>query len=229
MVTYNRKILLLEDDNLFAESLIDLLEINKYDIDHAKDGEEALNYSFDNTYDLFLFDINVPKINGIELLKDLRISKDYTPTIFLTSYKDDETINESFLSGCDDYIKKPFNVNELLLRVNAVLKRTAKVNDTKIFLTKNIYFDFEKRIVFEKDLEVIMPFKVICLLELFIQKDNSIVTNEEIISKLWSVSEEYSSGSLRLYINRLRNLLGKEKIINIKKVGYKIEGIILEQ
>ena len=220
-----RKILLLEDDNLFAKTLVDFLEESDFYIDCVDDGEKALAKSYENHYDLYLFDINVPKLNGIELLKALRDSDIKIPTIFLTSYKDDYTINECFISGCDDYIKKPFKVNELLLRINAVLKRTSRV-ENKVNISNSCYYDFNSRRVYCNNEDIHLPLKVIQLLELFIQRDNKTVTTSEIIDKLWSNYEEYSEGSIRLYITKLRNIVGKEKIVNIKKVGYKISGLV---
>ena len=223
-----RKILLLEDDKLFASTVSDFLEESNFDIDIASDGEEALTRSYENYYDLYLFDINVPKLNGIELLKNLRDNGIKIPAIFLTSYKDDNTLNECFISGCDDYIKKPFKVNELVLRINAVLKRTSRI-ENKVNLSKNCYYDFNSRRIYCDDKEFSVPLKVIQLLELFIENNNKTITTQEIIDRLWSNYEEHSEGSIRLYITKIRNIVGKEKIINIKKVGYEILDIISDQ
>jgi len=216
-----RKILLVEDDKLFAESIIDFLEDEDFYVDFSCDAEDALEKSYQHNYDLFLFDINLPGISGIELLNALRENQNDTPAIFLTSYKDDETLKECFINGCDDFLKKPVKIDELLLRINAVLKRVKKVE--KIFrLSKNSYYDFNKRSVFIDDRDIRLPLKVIQLLELFIQKNNTVITFEDITSHLWSVNEEISEGSLRIYIKRLREIIGKEKIKNIKKIGYEV-------
>jgi len=216
-----RDILLVEDDKLFAESVCDFLSEEGFFIDLAKDGEEALEKSYKKNYDLFLFDINLPKISGIELLKELRKNQNETPTIFLTSYKDDETLKECFINGCDDFLRKPVKIDELLLRIQAVLKRVKKID--KVFkLSSNSYYDFQKRAVFCDQTDIHLPLKVIQLLELFIEKNNSVITFEEINSHLWSASEEVSEGSLRIYISKLRELIGKESIKNIKKIGYEV-------
>ena len=96
------KILILEDDDLFASTLEDFLSEEGFEVDIAKDGEECLELNFKKNYDLYIFDINVPKINGLDLLEQLRQSDDNTPTIFLTSYKDKDTLHDAFLKGCDD-------------------------------------------------------------------------------------------------------------------------------
>jgi len=214
--------LLLEDDELFASTLEDFLEDEGFEIDIAYDGEECLNLNYENKYDLYIFDINVPKINGLDLLEQLRASGDETPSIFLTSYKDKETLQQGFLNGCDDYLKKPVDLDELILRVKALLKRNKKHFET-IKLTESLVFDPQSKRVYENEEDLNLPIKVLELLELFIENRGEIVTKNMIISKLWSIEEEYSEGSIRVYINTIKKLLGKDSLSNIKGVGYKIE------
>lgn len=217
------KILILEDDTLFANTLEDFLTCEEFIVNIAKDGEEALNLNYDNNYDLYIFDINVPKINGLELLKLLRQNNDATPTIFLTSYKDKDTLKDAFLKGCDDYIKKPVDLDELLFRIKAILKRNKK-EFKQIILGNNIFFNPISKRVFEDGVDVNLPIKVLEMLELFLENRNEIVTKDMIISKLWSTSQSYSEGSIRVYINQLKKLFkNKEAIVNIKGIGYKLE------
>ena len=217
------KILILEDDTLFANTLEDFLACEEFIVNIAKDGEEALSLNYENNYDLYIFDINVPKINGLELLKLLRQNSDSTPTIFLTSYKDKDTLKEAFLKGCDDYIKKPVDLDELLFRIKAVLKRNKKEFE-EITLGNNIVFNPVSKRVFEDEVDMNLPIKVLEMLELFLENRNEIVTKEMIISKLWSASQSYSEGSIRVYINQLKKLFeNKEAIINVKGIGYKLE------
>lgn len=216
------RILLLEDDELFAETIEDFLEDEGYKIDIAKDGEKALELNFNTNYDLYLLDINVPKINGLELLKDLRDSGDNTPTIFLTSYKDKETLSQGFLNGADDYLKKPIDLDELLLRIKSLLKRTGK-QISSIKLENNLIFEPSLKRVFKDGIDMNLPMKVIELLELFLENKNQIITKDMIVSRLWGINEEYSEGSIRVYINGIKKIFGKEKITNIKGIGYKFE------
>ncbi|AXH15155.1 response regulator transcription factor [Malaciobacter mytili] len=216
------KILILEDDELFAQTLEDFLEEENFEVDIANDGEEALELNYNNNYDLYLLDINVPKLNGLELLKELRGSGDETATIFLTSYKDKDTLEQGFLSGCDDYIKKPVDLDELLLRIKSILKRCGKVIES-IKLKEDLIFNPITKRVYQDGKDLNIPIKIVSLLELFLENKESIITKEMIISKLWSVSEEYSEGSIRVYINNLKKILGKDSITNIKGIGYKIE------
>ena len=217
------KILVLEDDELFASTLEDFLTDENLIVDIANDGEKCLALNYEKNYDLYIFDINVPKINGLELLEQLRKSNDNTPTIFLTSYKDKDTLQDAFIKGCDDYLKKPVDLDELLLRIKALLKRNKKQFDL-VKLSNKIYFNPINKRVYEDELDLNLPIKVLELLELFIENRGEIVTKEMIISKLWATSEEYSEGSIRVYINQIKKLFeNKDVISNIKGVGYKIE------
>ena len=216
------KILVLEDDELFASTVEDFLTDEGFEVDIAIDGEECLELNFKKNYDLYIFDINVPKINGLELLEQLRTSGDNTPSIFLTSYKDKDTLQTAFLNGCDDYLKKPADLDELILRIKALLKRNKKQFDI-INLSKSITFNPANKRVYENEIDLNLPIKVLELMELFVENRGEIVSKEMIISKLWSTSQEYSEGSIRVYINQIKKLFDKDAILNIKGVGYKIE------
>jgi DNA-binding response OmpR family regulator len=216
------KILLLEDDELFASTVEDFLSDEGFDVDIASDGEECLELNFKKNYDLYIFDINVPKINGLDLLKQLRQSDDNTPTIFLTSYKDKDTLHDAFLKGCDDYLKKPVDLDELILRIKALLKRNKKQFEI-IQLSENLTFNPSSKRVYENEVDINLPIKVLDLMELFVENRGEIVTKNMIITKLWATNEEYSEGSIRVYINQIKKLLDKDSILNIKGIGYKIE------
>jgi len=216
------KILVLEDDELFSESLEDFLVEEGFNVDIAHDGEEALDKNYENNYDLYLFDINVPKINGLDLLKELRQSGDNTPSIFLTSYKDKETLQEGFNNGADDYLKKPVDLDELLLRIKSLLKRSGKQLKNLVINESLIYNPSTKRLL-QNDIDLQVPSKIIDLFELCLENRDKIVSKNMIVQRLWSMNEEYSEGSIRVYINNLKKILGKESIVNIKGVGYKVE------
>ncbi|MCT7536316.1 response regulator transcription factor [Aliarcobacter butzleri] len=217
------KILVLEDDELFASTLEDFLIEEKFVIDIAKDGEECLSLNYENNYDLYIFDIKVPKISGLELLASLRNSEDNTPTIFLTSYKDKDTLQEAFVKGCDDYLKKPVDLDELLLRIKALLKRNKKQFEL-IKLTETLDFNPINKRIYENGMDLNLPTKILDLIELFIENRGDIVTKEMIINRLWAANEDYSEGSIRVYINQIKKLFSDANvIINIKGIGYKIE------
>ena len=113
------KILLLEDDPNLGKSLIKYLQRHDYEVDWAKQGEEAIDLSYDNKYDLYLFDVNVPLVNGIDVLTGLRQAEDRTPTIIISAQIDIDSMTKGFTAGADDYVKKPFDPEELLLRIKA--------------------------------------------------------------------------------------------------------------
>ena len=213
------KILLLEDDQLLAETLIDLLEDEGYEITHSPNGQDALDTVFKQKFHLYLLDINVPLINGVTLLQELRCANDNTPAIFLTSHKDKEMLNSGFKSGADDYITKPFDNDELLFRINALLRR----NKPKKLECINLlcHDEVHKRILYDnKELE--LSKKEYQLLYLLMSHADILVPKEMILDELWNNYEGGSAGAIRVYINRIKQLLPKVKIENIRGVGYKI-------
>ncbi len=215
------KILLLEDDELFAETLIDTLEELGYEVVHATNGEKFLDLSYERNFDIYLLDINVPRLNGIETLTQIREKNDPTPAIFLTSYKDKETLKNGFLSGCDDYLTKPFDIDELELRIISLLKRSGKVVDLVAF--DNVIYNPVNQTITKNGIDMGCGQKVIELFKLFYENRGKIVTKEMIIARLWNYDEEYSDGSIRVYITKFQKLFDEKKIHNIKNVGYKVE------
>lgn len=213
------KVLLLEDDFLFGESLQDFLEEEGMDVHVCRNGQEAMEITYREHFDLYLLDINVPLVNGLELLKDLRRAEDTTPAIFLTSYQDKETMVKGFGIGADDYLKKPFDMDELMLRITAVLRR---IKGKPALCVGSLCMDEEHRSVTLKGRELALTVKEFQLLSLMMRNVGQVVTKEIITQELWSTSENVSSGAIRVYINRLKSELGPEKIENIRGVGYRL-------
>ena len=213
------KILLLEDDLLFAETLEDLLEEEGYEITHVPNGQVALDTIYENKFDIYLLDINVPLIDGVTLLNELRCCDDNTPTIFLTSHKDKEMLKKSFKSGADDYLTKPFDNDELIFRIEALLRRVKK--DVKECVALLCHDEEHKRFFYDK-VELELSKKEYELLLVLVLHVNSPVPKELIINELWSSSESGSDGAIRVYINRLKQVLPQMKIENIRGIGYKL-------
>ena len=217
-------ILLLEDDELFSLSLIDYLEeFSEVKITHANNSNMMLELIYENRYDLYLLDINLPDISGLDLLKEIRNATDETPTIFLTSYKDKETLKEGFENGADDFMTKPFDMDELILRINSLMKRVKKQNHISL---GDVEFNFDTKEVKVDGKIVKLSLKALELFELFYQNNNAIVTKDMIINRLWNASESYSEGSIRVYVNSIKKLFLDTTVFNIsniKNIGYKIE------
>ncbi|WP_281951282.1 response regulator transcription factor [Nitrosophilus kaiyonis] len=214
------KVLLLEDDELFSETIKDFLEEEEFKVSVVEDAKKALNRCYKGKYDLYLFDVKVPFMSGFDLLKELRSSGDDTPTIFITSYKEKENLTEGFLSGADDYIKKPVDLDELLFRIKAVLKRSI---GEELVDFDGFRFDMKRKILLRDNIEVELNKKESELLALLLKNRKKIVTKEMIYDKLWDNDEIISDGALRVYINNLKKIFGKNSITNIRGVGYRFE------
>jgi len=215
------KILLVEDDIDLNDTIKEYLE-NEYDITSVYDGEEALNKAYERSFDLIILDVKLPKINGFEVAKEIRKFKN-TPIIFLTSLDSEKDVEEGFLSGGDDYIKKPFSLKELKYRIEAILRRI--YGDSKIVkLFDGFEFDITKEKLYKNSKEIHLKPKIAKLLKLLIQKRGDVLSKNEIFNELYDFNEEPNETSIRTFINTLRNILGKEKIKTVKSVGYKFVG-----
>jgi DNA-binding response OmpR family regulator len=213
------RVLVLEDNELLLETLEDFLENEGFGVDLAKDGEEALRLSYKNSYALYLLDIKVPLVDGIELLKELREYGDNTPAIFITSSVDKESITKGYEAGCDEYIKKPFDLDELLMRIKAVLKRVEPEEIIKI--DEEHSYNIKRKRLLKGSEEIKINLKDLQLLELLLKNRGQVVTKEMIKDELWQSEEVVSSGALRVYINNLKKIFGKEAIENIRGLGYR--------
>ncbi len=218
------KILLLEDDIALSDIMSEYLEDNNFDLDLVYDGEEAMESAYESQYDLYIFDVNVPAIKGFDLLQTLRESGDTTPTIFVTSLNDIEDVSKGFESGADDYLKKPFELAELLLRIKNIQKRSfTQQRSTIIHIDKTITFDIETELLYTGEESVSLPQKELKLLKHFLQHPNEIITFESLNEVLWDYDETPSAESLRAHIKNLRKNLNKDMIQNLRGHGYRFE------
>ncbi len=212
------KILLLEDDKLFNETLQDFLEEEGFTLHAVLDPYSALDLTYENNYDLYLFDVNLPYENGFELLEKLRHAGDMTPTIFITSRDDKDSLKEGFTQGGDDYITKPVDLDELLLRINAVLRRQTRSQFVQIGTFK---FDVMTKSLYENDKALELTQKASELLLVLLEAQGSVVSTEQIKGRLWSSAEESSDGALRVYITQLKKYFPTQ-IHNVRGVGYQM-------
>ncbi|RXK01022.1 two-component system response regulator [Arcobacter sp. CECT 8986] len=216
-----RQLLLLEDDITLSDTIIEYFEENNFKVDSAYDGEEALSKVYEKNYDLLLLDVNVPLLNGFEVLKDIRKNQDKTPAIFITSLNSMQSLEEGFDSGCDDYIRKPFELKELFLRVKTILKREYSNKEEIIKIDDNIVFDMSSYLLKKDDNVVNLNKKELKLLKLFLLNPNELLNHERIFDYVWDYEEEPSDTSLRTYIKNLRKIIGKDKIVSLKRLGYR--------
>lgn len=216
------KILLLEDDLTLSETVCEFLEDAGYEVSCAYDGQEASDIIYEQNFDIFLLDVTVPLLNGFDLLKQKRKDGVKTPAIYLTSLDSIDSLELGYESGCDDYIRKPFSLKELSIRIESILKRNFfHENSSTLKIDENIEYDTETNILYIAHQKIQLNTKESLLLKLFLQHIEEVISHNLIYETLWTYDETPSESSLRTYIKNLRKIIGKEKIVSIKKLGYK--------
>ncbi|AXK47923.1 DNA-binding response regulator [Aliarcobacter trophiarum LMG 25534] len=216
------KILLLEDDLILNEILEEHLSNQNHKIITSFSYDEAIKHLYSQTFDLLLLDVNVPNKNGFELLKELRKNSIKTPAIFITSLNMVEDMQKGFDSGCDDYIKKPFELKELDLRINNI-KRLFNIDINKeIQLNKKIVLDIEKQQIIKDDIWQNLTKKEFEILLYLYNNRAKTISIDEIINNVYSYEDSINDSTIRTYIKNLRKLLGDEMILNIRGAGYRL-------
>jgi len=217
-----KKIFLLEDDITLNETIVDYFEDLEYKVITSYDGYEAQDKIYEQSFDILLLDVNVPDINGFDILKEAREQDINTPAIFITSLNSMVDVEEGYESGCDDYIRKPFSLKELQLRVETIIKRSFfHQKDDSLKIDEQISYNTTNDTLNINGEQIQLKNKDAKLLKIFLQHKEEILSHESIYNQLWEYDEESSESALRTYIKNLRKYLGKEKIVSIKKLGYK--------
>ncbi len=214
-------ILLLEDDLQLSDTIKQFLEFKGYVVYPAYDGLKAQEIFYEKHIDLMLLDVKVPHMDGFEFLKSLRDRDKEIPVIFITSLNSVEDVERGFKLGCDDYIRKPFALKELLVRVESLLKRSFGTTDEKIELSNGAIFDIKELSLTQNSQKIPLKTKELKLLTLFLQHPNELIAYKKIYETLWDYEEEPSNGSLRTYIKTIRLAIGKDKIETVKNIGYR--------
>ena len=216
------KILLLEDDTLLNEIIEEFLEELDYEVVSTHDGQEALESIYENRFDLLILDVNVPSLNGFDLLKGLKKNKIDIPTIYITSLHTSQDMQQGFESGADDYIKKPFHLSELNLRINNI-KRLRQIQSSGfVKLTKDISYNYDSNYIDVQGTKTHLSKTEAKVFEYLIKNKNKSLSIEEIALNNWLYDEAPTATTIRTYIKNLRKILGKDSISNIKGVGYKL-------
>ena len=218
------KILLLEDDPILSDLMYDHLTESGYDVTLCIDGDAAVEAMDSGTFDLFIFDINVPGRNGLDVLKDARDFQKNTPAIFITAYQDIDHLRQGFTAGCDDYIKKPFELEELDERINNLKKRYHIEDENLITIDETLQFDFMKRrLLFKNKDAVSLSLKEAKILHYFLNHPDRVISTDELMQNIWDYDEFPSDATLRVYIKNLRQSLGKDMIRTVRGLGYSFE------
>ena len=215
------KILLLEDDIELNDTVTSFLTHEGFEVTQSFDAHDAKEKIFESSFELWLFDVKVPFQNSTELLKELRQEGYNTPAIFITSLSGADDVACGFESGGDDYIRKPFALKELKMRIEAVIKRVYGSSQQNIKIDDTFSFDIFEKVLYKDGERIVLKPKEITLLALFLQHKNHILTKEMIFDTLYSYGEEPNEGSLRTFVKVLRQHLSKTRIETIKEVGYR--------
>jgi DNA-binding response OmpR family regulator len=224
-MTKKYKILYVEDDETLAYLTKDSLEMNQYEVIHFDNGEDALQNFPNQAYDICLLDVMVPKKDGFEIAKAIRQQNNEIPIIFLSAktLKEDKIMGLKL--GADDYLVKPFSIEELILKLEIFLQRSKKnISENKIYQVGNYQFDaINYEVILGKE-KTTLTLRESELLKLFIQNPNNVLKREEILKSLWGNDDYFMGRSLDVFISRLRKILSKDANIvieNLHGIGFR--------
>lgn len=228
------KILLVEDDKNFGDVLRSYLEMHDYEVTLATDGEQGLEKYQENEYDLCIFDVMMPRKDGFTLASEIREEDEDMPIIFLTAKTMKDDVVKGFKVGADDYISKPFNSQELLYRIQAILKRSQGKADPRESLREfeigKYHFDYELRVLTfapgepEEEVNKLSP-KEAQLLRMFAMNLNDILPRSEALKQIWGEDNYFTARSMDVFVTKLRKYLKKDEqieIVNIHGNGFQL-------
>ncbi|WP_299210014.1 response regulator transcription factor [uncultured Tateyamaria sp.] len=220
-------ILLVEDENRVADFIRRGLSAEGWSVDHAADGEEALEHAASNTYDVILLDLMLPGIQGQDVCRKLRARKSKTPILMLTALDSPEEKVEGLKIGADDYLPKPFDFDELIARVEALHRRATNyavdASDT-VVKSGSLIFDRESLQVCINGEEIEMSKKERDLLLLFLTNPGRVLSRERILNAVWGLNADPLTNVVDVYVGRLRRKIGDEgaRIVTLRNVGYRM-------
>jgi len=218
-----KKILVVEDDHRLSESVTKALEKEGYGCEPAFDGHMALKYFQQGSYQLVLLDINLPKMNGMDLCRKFRETNAEIPILIITAFGDIDSKMEAFTLGADDYLVKPFHLRELLAKVKVFLKRAEQPNAAQpLYQLQDIKLDPNKKIAIREGKEINLTPKEYGLLEYMLKNRNRIISKDELAMNLWDANYGVTHNTIEVYINFLRNKIDKEfeKKLILTKPGF---------
>ena len=215
------RLLLVEDDLMIGESVLDLLRTEGYAVDWVKDGEMADVTLESQTYDLILLDLALPKLDGLEVLRRLRTRKDRTPVLIVTARDALQQRVQGLDFGADDYIVKPYELDELLARIRALIRRACGRAEP-VYEHMGVSIEPTTREVTVDGGPVILSAKEWAVLLELLSRPGMILSRKQLEDRLYSWKDEVSSNAIEVYIHGLRKKLGPDLIQNIRGVGYMI-------
>ncbi len=215
------KILLLEDDTLLNRAIAQYLKTIGHEIKTFRDGKDALEELDIEHYDLLILDINVPNIDGLKLLEMLHAKKIQTPTIFISALNEIEDISRAFDLGCHDYLKKPFHLKELTIRIDKILQSNY-MPKSHLRLSENYTFERESSTLRFKGEAQVLSFRQLQIILLLANNRSRVVEYEVLREYAWE-NLDIELPTIRTEVNRLKKVLKEELIINIRNMGYMIK------
>jgi len=215
------KILLLEDDVLLGEAIETYLTATGHAVELVKRGDDAYTRLQKDKYDLLVLDINVPGIDGLTLLEKLHVQKIQTPTIFISALVDIEDISRAYDLGCYDYLKKPFHLKELVIKIDKILQGR-HIPTEHLRLSKNYSYHMEEGILRFHDEVQILSHRRQQIIRLLISNRSRVVSYDMFREFVWSDSY-VDDATIRAEVNRLKKSLKEEIIINVRSIGYMID------
>jgi DNA-binding response OmpR family regulator len=220
------KLLLAEDEYDMSEALVDILTYHKYIVDAVYDGAEALDYARNEEYDGIILDIMMPKKNGLEVLRELRNDGCTTPVLLLTAKSEIEDKVQGLDMGADDYLPKPFVMEELLARIRAMLRRKEKFTPD-VLTFGDISLNQQSYELKGPEKSIVLPKQEYQLMELFMMNQNIYLSSEKLLEKIWGYETSSELGNVWVYISNLRKRLkeaGSGVGIQAKRnIGYRLE------
>jgi len=216
------KILLLEDEYLLSRAICTYLLSNNYFVDAFDDGRSVLEAVKHQAYDFYILDINTPEVGGLECLEYINELYPETPKIIISAYHDIEYVSEAFSRGCSDYLKKPFNLKELQIRIEHLLKsKDVKVqkHEDQLHLSAHYVYDNAMQMLYYDGILEKFSKREYALIRLFIKNIGQVVNEESIRSVIW---DDYNieEATVRSLVNRVRKKLKEELIENVRGFGY---------
>ena len=218
------KILIAEDDQELRRLFTHVLVKNGFSVKEVSDGRQALDAVFSQYFDLIISDIMMPVMDGYEFVSSLRQSGNTTPVMMITAKDASDDMRKGFVSGSDDYMIKPINVNEMVLRVQALLRRSQMINDRTLTIGSTV-LECDTFTVSSNGEAIILPQKEFMLLYKMASYPNKIFTRQQLMDEVWGYDSDSDAHTVEVHIGRLRDRFRNNtdfKIVTMRGVGYKV-------